>query len=198
MHMHNYLFLLQDLEMSLVKNVSDKAMSDVLAGEEDDEAAILVRNKSISVAREASKLPSQPVSDPDPAGTSQQRVEENPSHPLEEGDKENSQTKEDPSATGETTAIPNSRIRKTDLPRPSRISQQEAFSKDRKPRKSVLKHTKTPILRNNSTFDSTTAYSPASSPSVESDGSADDRSAARGAAVTRSHVQEERKCCVVM
>lgn len=174
--------------MSLVKNTD---VSDVLAGEEDDDAAILVRNKSISVAREASKLPSQPASEPDAA----QRDEKAPSHPLEEDRRENSPPTEDAAATGEVSATQNSRIRKTDAARPSRISQQEAFSKDRKPRKSVLKHTKGPIARNNSTFDSTTAYSPPSSPSVESDeGSVNDKRVA----ATRSPIQEERKCCVVM
>lgn len=184
-----------DLQMSLLED-KGKAVSDVVAAEEEDETAVLVRLKSFSVATEASK-----VSPPPSTSKTEiplQRIEGDSSFLEKESDK-------DPTATGdgstEEATKPvegNDKTRKTEGTRPARFSrQEEPFNKTRKPRKSVLKRVDYPIARTNSTYDSSTApfssLSPPSSPSTVSTESASERGA-----VIRSPVREERKCCVVM
>lgn len=171
--------------MSLVKS-GDKP-SDIIAGDEDDETIQLIRNKSISVAREASKLPPQAAYDPDEA----KAPDENFSHPLEEEKQ-----------SGEATTA-NDRTRRTDAVRPSRVSQQEPFIKGLKPKKSVLKHGVHPIARTSSTYDSTTPQSPTpSSPAsvASTTGNSNERGvAAATTRAARAPIQEDgRKCCVVM
>lgn len=174
--------------MSLVK--TDEKVSDVVAGEDDDEMTQLVRSKSTSVAREASKLPNQAAADSDKAKLSTQE-DENIAHPLEDENKY-------PSETTPATKETNDRVRKTNA-RPTRISQQEPFNKGLRPTKSVLKRSNHPI-RTSTTYESNTPASPtpSSPPAVSSSTEKASEGSAAPARAARSPIQEERKCCVVM
>ena len=173
--------------MSLVK--TDEKVSDIVAGEDDDEMTQLVRTKSTSVAHEASKLLTQAATDPDKANPP---TNENIPNPLEDENKD----------LTETTAAPkqnNDRVRRTDA-RPTRVSQQEPFNKGLRPTKSVLKRSNHPIRTTGSTYESNTPASPTpSSPAAVA--SSTEKASEGGAAparAARSPIQEERKCCVVM
>ena len=174
---------LQDLERNLAGNIDDKALGDEIA-DDDDEAIALVRIKSISVDREASKVreAGQPA-----MGAPSEKVED----PLIEGDSPsplaNDSTKQtmfEASASVEEKTP--SRFKKNGDPAlPSRYSlQEDPFHKSRVPRKSVLKKCEHPIRRAPSTYDST--HSPSISPQSTSP------------EVPRSPSQHGQKCCVVM
>ncbi len=162
-------------------------MTDEIADDEDEMVA-LVRLKSLSVDRKASKARevSQPstLKDSGEAGIADPLTED----PLTEDTlsplpNKNSTPKFEISDSVEEKR--NSRARVTDAGRPVRYSlQEEPFHKSRVPRKSVLKKSEHPIRRAPSTYDST--HSPSISPQSSSP------------EVPRSPGQPDRSCCVVM
>lgn len=160
--------------MSLAGKIDDKAIADEVADDEE-EAITLVRLKSISVAREASREEETSSSAKQSTDTeAEASLNEDELSPLVSASKgdgtfEASMEEKPSSADG----------------RPTRVSlQEDPFHKSRVPRKSVLKHSTHPINRTPSTYASTNATrSPPQSISPEP---------------TRSPIQQERKCCVVM